>query len=361
MDQIENVARFFASAVGVLLLWCSVCLHEDQEKKIHSRLEGWWIQADDLRRRALPAHVAVWKIAALRTESIFQRLFGLRVFTVRAASVSVFFSMASLIGYQFFITLPQVFEDIQSISDLLLPVIAVLSWGVISGIFVGIGLLPANRPRLSVITEILAFALLASGILLHGWLAGLFIQGSTGGAWEMSVLLLGVVGSDFLIVALTRALLKQVNVRHNWWSIVVACIIAIALPVMFIVIPTLYSESIADRLEPIARGIERLFDSSIFGAYVEGLFGFVDQTAIIVRAIGQSNYYSCFGSILFLTLGMLLAFHAIAWEAVQGALYSAQRFGIASRHKTIALIGIALLGLSSRRLGDILKTIAGFL
>src|SRR6266700_6033802 len=85
---------------GVLL---TLFLREDEEGRIQNRLEELWIRIDDAQSAALSRQAAfVAEIARVVTR-ILDRIFGERLFSAHAASVSAFYGLASSILFSLFL------------------------------------------------------------------------------------------------------------------------------------------------------------------------------------------------------------------------------------------------------------------
>src|SRR2546421_3632508 len=78
-------------AAGVLLVYASFSC-ETENGTIQSLLELWWIKVDDYQKLSLSRHVAFIKMLATVVTAIFDRLFGVRIFSVQAFGVSICYS-----------------------------------------------------------------------------------------------------------------------------------------------------------------------------------------------------------------------------------------------------------------------------
>src|SRR2546423_9241881 len=78
-------------AAGVLLIYASFS-YETEDGTIQSLLELWWIKVDDYQKLSLSRHVAFIKMLATVVTYIFDRLFGVRIFSLQAFGVSICYS-----------------------------------------------------------------------------------------------------------------------------------------------------------------------------------------------------------------------------------------------------------------------------
>lgn len=83
--------------IGVLLLYMSLFMYEDEEGKIQNRLEDAWLRVAIFRDKAMSAHVAVVHVAAETVSNLINRLFGSALISYRAAIVSMYLSAISLL------------------------------------------------------------------------------------------------------------------------------------------------------------------------------------------------------------------------------------------------------------------------
>ncbi|HTB92164.1 MAG TPA: hypothetical protein VK728_04990 [Candidatus Sulfotelmatobacter sp.] len=87
--------------VGILILYVAVFLYEDEEGRIQNWLEELWLRVRYGRDVALTTAAAIFSFAAQATSRMFDKVFGPRLFSIRAATISVCFSIAS-----FFLIVP---------------------------------------------------------------------------------------------------------------------------------------------------------------------------------------------------------------------------------------------------------------
>ena len=86
--------RILRWLVGLLLI-STLTLNEDSEKKVQSRLETWWLRLAYGQEAALSTVTAFLRVLARLTGSVFDRLFGRKLFSLRGLGVSVCYSIAS--------------------------------------------------------------------------------------------------------------------------------------------------------------------------------------------------------------------------------------------------------------------------
>src|SRR5689334_4085828 len=95
MEFLLHVLRVISVLAGALMVYGSLFLYERDERKIQNILETWWVRIDDARLEATGRHTAVTRAAANLAQSGLDRLFGRRLLSLRAISVSGLLSLAS--------------------------------------------------------------------------------------------------------------------------------------------------------------------------------------------------------------------------------------------------------------------------
>ena len=85
---------YFLHLLGVVLM-CASFLYEDEEGKIQSRVQEWWIKLDDKQSASRSRVAAFMQEVARLTAQGFDSLFGKRLLSLRFIVVSVYLSIAS--------------------------------------------------------------------------------------------------------------------------------------------------------------------------------------------------------------------------------------------------------------------------
>lgn len=83
-------------ALGVLCIAAVLFLYEDEEGRIQSKVEDWWIRLSDGRDASRPWATTFMRGVAGLTEQGFDRVFGRRLLSARAVGVSICLSLSSL-------------------------------------------------------------------------------------------------------------------------------------------------------------------------------------------------------------------------------------------------------------------------
>lgn len=134
-----RLLRYALVLLGWLCLLAVCCLYEDGEKKVHSRIDEWWLRVRDTKPPDLAESTAFFQATAILTERGFDWVFGKEVISPRMVGVSECFSFASLFMCAFFFHQPMGARNL-STPLLCLPHLVNL---LLSAYFVALALMPA--------------------------------------------------------------------------------------------------------------------------------------------------------------------------------------------------------------------------
>lgn len=90
-----QISTLICRILGSAILYVAIFLYEDEEGRYQNWLEELWIKIRYERDRVLTAATTLFVLAANSTSRIFDRVFGPRLFSSRAALVSICLSFAS--------------------------------------------------------------------------------------------------------------------------------------------------------------------------------------------------------------------------------------------------------------------------
>jgi hypothetical protein len=96
VSYMESLMRILAGGAGLLCLALGFLLYENEEGKIQSTLENFWVSLDDQQRLALSRHRAFLRKVALLTNIALDRVFGERLIGVQSIGVSLCLFAAAL-------------------------------------------------------------------------------------------------------------------------------------------------------------------------------------------------------------------------------------------------------------------------
>lgn len=313
--------RISLVVLGCILFYLGAFLHEDEETRAQSWLEGFWIRLEDRRRQMLRRHIAFAQEAAHTFNRGIDQLLGAKVVSVRAVVISATLSMA-LVELVFAVGLGMVVsseffakslesrtpEDIR---------VTILSGTLASHLFVFqaatlfcLGILPLiiRDTRRSLMIWYFLAALLWSTTIR-------FLL--TEYAFVISGLLLGIL-IDIAFVAILRKVLRQIGNSNRWVVILSYAGGSLGTAIGLVLIP-------------IGLGIlaERLGIPDVLAA---GSITACTNIFDVVLVLG------IFGLLLFLLL------HRMVWSFISRPLYAIQRSRIFVEHKRkLSIVGVVMI------------------
>ncbi len=89
------VIRGVSAAASLLLFYLAWFVYENEERRLQSKIEEWWIQFDSLRKDMVGRQDAFARVVAIQSERFLQGMFGAVGFTRRAFVVALCVAMAS--------------------------------------------------------------------------------------------------------------------------------------------------------------------------------------------------------------------------------------------------------------------------
>jgi hypothetical protein len=94
LARLHFVLTAVSLTLGVVLFYASFT-YEDEQKRLQSTLEDWWIRLSYAEDAALSKHVAFMQAVAKLGSDLFDRVWGKQLLSLRAFGVSVCFTFAS--------------------------------------------------------------------------------------------------------------------------------------------------------------------------------------------------------------------------------------------------------------------------
>lgn len=79
MIWIEFAVRFAAACAAVVAFYVAWFAYEDEERRLQSKIETWWLQFDDIRSKMVSRQAAFVVVVAQRAIGILDRMFGASV------------------------------------------------------------------------------------------------------------------------------------------------------------------------------------------------------------------------------------------------------------------------------------------
>jgi hypothetical protein len=348
-----DIGQVLAIVLGVVLLAGSMLLYEDDEGKIQSRLETWWIRLDDVRRRAVANEVIFLKGVAETAGRLLDKLYGTRLFSWNVGAVSVMTSAASL--------------RLASLS-------ARITYGdlAFAAVATTLAVLPAFRPRWRfarniiagylVIMPTLAFAIWPNTIprLIFARMPYPFIRPA------FYLLTLGWVGllvpsfGGMLVARLWASLtgagpslpfvpVSDLGVTQFGPTISIAFATAVACNVAVLALSRQLLRWCAAKAWPSrfwVTGLTLLAAAAFSTAGLRILQTRLDLNFALNMA-SRANVLTALALVISVGVGLVLASHRALWPILQRPLYALARYRVIANHRLLATMGLAFLGLGA--------------
>lgn len=315
---------------GLFLVCAALFLYEDEEGMVQNVLEDLWLKLEDKRNKFLSRHAAFMRVIAEATDSIFTRLFGKKLFSLRALVALAYFSHASL--YLTF-AFQSLFEPAPR--NIIFFATTMFLLYVIAGAIPIITKHPASFTGCAGLAFVL-LGVLAPFILVYK-VGSMRVPGDLAFLFSCAVGL-GII-SDIVFIALTRQLLRWSAGLRSFYKIAAVVLLNCLLAFASVVVPFLLAVW-------LQRSSWRLNLAVIAVSFVSGL-------------VARFNSLTALTALLFVVLALVMLIHRLFWPALERPIYTLQRVGIARRSKLLGTIGIILMGLALGVQPSWLKDIVG--
>lgn len=326
------LGKVVAGILGGIFLWVAVFCFEDEEGKIQNILEKWWIQLDQSKKAAVSTETAFVQGVARLSSQFFDRIFGPRIVSSRAITVSLFLSLASLIiGYA-------IYEGDWEDSPGILAIVIV--FGIACLVF---GLLQSRWQSLwwlkIKLVVVAAFALLVWGSVVVNDSA--FDKPTTFDASDWLrlfgfslFLAITSLGCGVGFVLLTRRTLELASKARKVSQVLFAIFLNYGAIFLLVAIPWYRFIS-----RPQFLGI----------SYEDGSRWFYVDWNDITVAITYSNLLSGIIVSAFLAIGIVVLGHRLIWPLIERPVYTLGRLGIARRKNVLTTLAIFMLSFAFGR------------
>lgn len=306
---------------GLFLVCAPQFLYEDEEGKIQNVLEDLWVKIDDNRNKLLSRHTVFMRVVAETTDSIFNRLFGKKLFSRRALFYLSFFSYASLFLSVSLFLLVTKYEGL----SLLLILLAISFLYAIVGAIHGF----IRKPFLLKVWYVWAFVLFGLPLLSLYRLASI-------GSVDFPISIICAIGlgiiSDIFFIALTRRLLRWSAGLQSFYQI--ATVVFLNCLVAFVLVAGPYFLSIWILRKGLTWSIGTLMQ-------LDSL-----SIAIFIFLMGAANSITALTALFFVVLALIMLMHRLFWPGLERPIYALQRVGIVRRRKLFVIIGVILMSIA---------------
>ncbi|MBZ5493827.1 MAG: hypothetical protein LAO76_23150 [Acidobacteriia bacterium] len=276
--------------LGLVLLYMAFFLTETAEGGLQNRLEELWIRVDDLSRTALSRQAAFLQQIAKLLSHTFDWIFGKKLLSAKAAVTSISLSSAAVFLFWSFIHFHK--GPGTALMGLAIAILLLI-----------LGLAPGRIRYLGFAwTALLISAPLTtkSGQIIDKLLPVLAI-------------LFGGVGSDIVFIAASRWYLRKSEGVSSAWLIIL-----------------LLGFNITAALLLLGPALVLYWGAGS---------GPVSSFELSIFIVSISNLITVMIPLLFILLAVAAGGHIVFWPAIQGPIYSAQRYGLVHKPKLLGTIG----------------------
>jgi hypothetical protein len=311
--------RVLRWVLALFLIYASF-LKEDADKKVQSIAETWWLKLAYGQEAALSKATSFLRVVARLTGTVFDRLFGRRLFSLRGVGVSVCYSLAS-----FFLCI----NLINGFLPKSLHQTSLVLWLLVV-LFLVAGSVPALVQRSDDETLWVWGLALTVGLLLPlfkfmDWLRQVN-QPITARGIALFLAIVGMISvcSDFFYIALTRWMLRKASELKHWiWILSIVLLDFFLGSVLF--------------FGPLVLG-------GIVVAHVKNQGSSVSMVAAGIAVVAPAlNTIDLFACLLFFVLMAIMLFHRLLWPILEGPVYKVQQFGLIRRKGWLLTAAVGLL------------------
>jgi hypothetical protein len=304
---------------GVFCLITALLLYRDEEGRIQSVLEDFWITVDDYQKLALSRHAAFMQQVAKLETRFLDRIFGNKLVSLQSVVVSCCCSlMSAVLVLSIFL-----YADTINYLAWAWPFIVVLGALLVASTAL-IFIQEHHVARKAVLT--ITFVSMAAGLMSH--------EEDLVGAKDMGMffvlIFVGGLVCDILFIVVTRRLVRWAGEMTR--SLRVLAIIGLNLLLAVALIGCLFLFSPFSSVEP-------------------GVIGFV------AVAVSTSNIFDALLAFLFVFLALILLVHRAVWPLLNRTLFRMQDIGTKGRRAILFAVGTGLLTLAGFGLPEWLKSI----
>jgi hypothetical protein len=318
--------RIFVILIGISLLCASLFFYEDEEGRLQSKLEGLWVSVDGLRKKSLSKHTAFMLTLTGYISSGLNRIFGIKLISVRAIAITICYAIA-FEGLVYFFLFWRIFGLNSFAYDYLYRFIfwffiatltAFLRGRITATLWCGLMVTTAINDLLLPFAQIIYddWRFLSSQYRYHLYLLFGFLV-------ELIFFTASIV---FL-----RLVVKKISKTQSFFRVVMYTLLGCLPIVMTVVIVRLYFVFIFS-------GVHTTFGNWLVTLQALGLHAVLSIVATSGLFIVSALIFACFG--------LLMIFHRLLWPLIQRPLYLLQKQGIARRSKLLGVIGVVLIGVS---------------
>lgn len=318
-------ARLFLALLGLFCILAAIALYPNEEGKIQSKFEDFWVKADDYQRLALSRHAAFMTQVAKLESAFLDRVFGPKLFSARSIVVSCWSSTVSFVLAG---------SALRSMTHMAIA----FPNPFLVGLLIGLSLASAAcifLPNHRLARNISLFIAAAFVEYVGVWFVRLTPK--TGlETWIITYLALFLGGfcCDVFFIAATRRLVRWAGEMTRSLTVVgiLTCNLLLAVA---LVAPGLVWQR-----------------ASIASLFIGSRWWFV---ILVTMAVGLSNLFDFLFASLFAVLAAVLLIHRALWPLLTRTLFRMQGIGTNGRRAILLLVGTTLIGVSGTKLPEFLN------
>jgi len=307
---IHLIARPIEALLGVFCVLSAIVLYPDEEGKIQSKFEDFWIRVDDFQNLALSRHAAFMTQVAKVETRLLDRVFGQKLVSGQSLGISFSFSLGTLSTVGIFLVR---YGD----QDRPLPELYVLFvLFLVSSFFIGWASI-SFRTHLIARRIILAisFIALVASIAISGPKS---LEGKENLIMLIVIVPIGGFAFDALFIVLTRRLLRWAEKMISF-SAVLSVVTLNLLLALLLISPLL--------LPPV----------SSLGSVV------LSQASLMGDCIALTNLFDAALALVFVLLSGILLIHRAVWPLLTRTLFRMADIGTKGRRAILSTVGFALI------------------
>jgi len=318
--------RAVAFIVGILFIYIALFLYEDEDGRLEDLIEKWWVKLDDERSAALSLQLVFLRGIAKALTDALDWFFGARIFSGRALLVSACYSLgvSNICVFSLGILQDNRF--------------ATISYGLLAALFLGAaGLCSYMAPNGAMeqrlydrtcLRVFLWWCVAVPTILAVRDRSSYFIL-----TFKLLIAVSISFACDVCSISVTRWLLRLFREAEKGLAIVIVSVLNLILSAFFVAIPL-------------------VFDSPSRPISITKVTKLGSGLQIASMNIGDIVLASSF-----FILASLALLHRLVWPIVSRPIYALAHVERGRKKTVFFTIGIALVGLATGRLPDLLKKV----
>lgn len=315
------IGRVLTVGFAALLGYIALFMHEDEEGRLQNRLEELWVRVDDAQRSAITKQSAFLKGVLDLFNRGLNSLFGMRIFSLRAAAVTLCYSEASLILLLFYRIVKSLIPELIDLGPGIIIRAALYSAFLL--ILGTISVLMKTRKSLAIwlsLTTIITIPgfFLSRPVISSGNLSREAFQDFdlvAGPVIEFLIIVTAGIICDLIFVALNRAIIRRAALLNGNLQIVLMLILNCLVAMLYVAPLWIWSLSDSD---PIT---------------VRDLVILISSTNVITALLATSV-------VAIMAVALL---HRFFWPFVSRPIYALARFQVARKTTLLLSLAIALL------------------